>query len=164
MVSHKKEPYPQHSNSGSEGVSQSRAPPWRERGLGPISRILATGICIRETSPQNIWLWKPMRFLSGWPKGMERTEVLLLKGLHVDSLTPGANENVAVWIAPGLYVKEIYLLIFVSARGQGGLLRPSLGKKASQGITFAFSLYPDIASRHAALHLPMAWQEPVDTR
>ena len=56
MVPHKTEPHPQHSNSGSEGVSQIQSPSLKRKGLGPISRILATGICIRETSPQNIWL------------------------------------------------------------------------------------------------------------
>lgn len=64
---------------------------------------------------------------------MERTEILLLKGLHVDSLTPGTNENAAVWKTPGLYVKEIYLLIFMSARGLGACWDPLWGQRHHKG-------------------------------
>lgn len=35
MVSHKKEPYSQHSNSGSEGVSQIQSPSLKRKGFGP---------------------------------------------------------------------------------------------------------------------------------
>lgn len=34
-VSHKREPHPQHSNSGSEGVSQIQSPSLKRKGFGP---------------------------------------------------------------------------------------------------------------------------------
>ena len=135
MVCHQK-PHLQHSDSGSEGISQIQSSPWRARGLCSTSRKLILETCNRETSPQYIWLWRPMSFMSSGPKGMEGTELLLLKGLHIDSLTPGTSAEAEVWKASRLYVKEIYLQIFMSARGLGACWDLLWGRRHWNGPFF----------------------------
>ena len=44
------------------------------------------GTCTRKMSPHNIWLWRPVGFTLGRAGGLWKTETLLLKGSHVNSL------------------------------------------------------------------------------
>lgn len=88
----------------SPGVATHISPPssWGMGGLCPTSSTPNLWACTRELSPWNIWLWKPVGFMSGRPKVLLGSEILLLKGLYTDSLTIGPSAKAAVWKACGL--------------------------------------------------------------
>lgn len=68
---------------------------------------------------QNIWLRKPTRVMFNRTQGLQGTEFFPLKGSQAVSFAPGPSAKEAICKVPGLYVKQIHLLIQDLLEGQG---------------------------------------------
>lgn len=79
-----------------EEFRQTGTFPREARGWCPTLGILTLEICPGEMSSQKYLVRKPEGPMSKEPKVLEETEILLLKGLCVDSLNPGFSTKVPI--------------------------------------------------------------------
>ena len=63
--------------------------------------VWALGSCNRKTSPESIWLCRPVGLIIGSPRGPGVIENSLLKGTHKISYTPEPRAEAVIWQETG---------------------------------------------------------------
>lgn len=106
----------------------------RSERLLPSPSTAALEIYNGEMSLQNVWLRRPICLMSGKPKELEGTGILLLENSLVDSLFLETGTKAAVCKAPRLYVREIHLQML---EGQGPVRCPQ-DQRCWQGLFLHF--------------------------
>lgn len=113
-----------------EGSHKCGSSPWGKRDLCPTSGTPTLGFFTREMSPQNIWLWNPLRFL-GVGNGNSALKGRVCRRPHCN--TKAQCER---------WPNRIRRLICYLRGRVRSLLEPSLGNWALAVAIFALSLSP----------------------
>ena len=70
------------------------------RYLSPTLGYPALGSCARKTSPQNVWLWRPLELIFGRARGLWQINSPFLKGTLKISHTLGPRAEAVIWKEP----------------------------------------------------------------
>ena len=93
--------------SGYKQKDNYKSEVWLGMGLSHALGSPAWGFCTEKMSPQNVWLWRSVRFSFGRGRGPEEIDSTLKE--CTQSLTsPGPRAEAVIWKEPG----QTHLLMF----------------------------------------------------